>query len=94
MKPSQSMWGVQDKKVKTISGCIKPEDYLSSEFYHRFWGKTEDKRMNPALLKPDSLIIYHRKPNWLLPTRALENRVYPKTFNQRIAILALFTKVT
>jgi hypothetical protein len=77
-----------DKSVATFSGCIKSEDNLSSEFYHRFWNKTTDKRTNQTLVKLDSLILYNDNPYWLLLTRTLENRVYPKSYNQRIAILA------
>lgn len=81
-----------DKSVATFSGCIKSENNLSSEFYHRFWNKTKDKRTNQKLIKLDSLILYHDNPYWLLLNRALENRVYPKSYNQRIATLA-FEKV-
>lgn len=77
-----------DKSVATFSGCIKSEDNLSSEFYHRFWNKTTDKKTNQILVQLDSLILYHDNPDWLLLTRALENRVYPKSYNQRIANLA------
>lgn len=77
-----------NKSVATFSGCIKSEDNLSSEFYHRLWNKTTDKKTNQTLVILDSLIIYHDNPDWLLLTRALENRVYPKSYNQRIATLA------
>lgn len=77
-----------DKSVATFSGCIKSEDNLSSEFYHRFWNKITDKKTNQTLIKLDSLIIYHDKPYWILLTRALENRVHPKSYNPRIATLA------
>ncbi|MFT4876172.1 MAG: hypothetical protein ACI8ZQ_001629 [Bacteroidia bacterium] len=77
-----------DKTINTFSGCIKSEDNLSSEFYHRFWNKTDNKETNKSLITIDSLIIYHNQPNWLLLLRALENRAYPKTYNERIATLA------
>jgi len=65
-----------DKSVATFSGCIKSEDNLSSEFYHRFWNKTTDKRTNQTLVKLDSLILYNNNPYWLLLTRALENCIF------------------
>lgn len=77
-----------DKSVRTFSGCIISENNLSSEFYHRIWGKTEDKKSNQLLETLDSLIIYSNNPDWLLLTRALENRVHPKEYNNQIANLA------
>ena len=77
-----------DKKVKTFNGCIKSEDNLSNEVYNRFWNKTTNKVENKTLMSLDSLIIYNNKPYSFLLSRALKNRVYPKIYNQRIAVLA------
>ena len=77
-----------DKSVLTFKGCNKFESNLTNEFYNRFWNKTKDKRTNKILIALDSLVIYHDKPQWLLLIRALENRVHPKAYNQRIATLA------
>jgi hypothetical protein len=76
------------KRVTTFSGCIKSTSSLSDVFYHRFWNDTDDKETNTTLQKLDSLIIYHDKPCWLLLSRALENRVYEKSYNHRISTLA------
>lgn len=83
----------KDRDVATFSGCIKSSDPLSSEFYHKYWNRI-DKQLRPAnktLFTLDSLILYKDNCYWLLTTRALENRVYPTTFNKRIEYLA-FTK--
>lgn len=77
-----------DRSVMTFSGCIKSRDSLSNEFYHRYWNKTTNKKTDPVLQSLDSLILYQDQPDWLLLTRALENRVYEKTYNSRIAYLA------
>jgi hypothetical protein len=77
-----------EEKVVTLNGCIISEDELSSEFYHRFWNKTIDKKLNLTLQKLDSLILYDSEPNWLLLKRALENRVYQKQYRRRITSLA------
>lgn len=80
-----------DKNVSTFNGCIKSLDTLSSEFYHRYWNGVSEKSTDKTLFSLDSLILYKDNSNWLLITRALENRIYPTSFNQRIEYLA-FTK--
>ena len=81
----------KDKNVSTFSGCIKSSDPLSSEFYHRYWNSVNEKATDKTLFTLDSLILYNDNCYWLLTTRALEDRVYPASFNKRIEYLA-FTK--
>ena len=78
----------ENKKVTTFSGCIFSSDYVSNEFYHHYWAKVENKESDKTLTTLDSLIIYQNNPDWLLLRRALENRVYPKTYNPQISFLA------
>lgn len=83
-----------DKEIATFSGCIKSNDKISSEFYHHYWNSVnENERENDKqLFKLDSITLYRKKSYWLLIARALENRVYPLTFNAQIEYLA-FEKV-
>lgn len=74
--------------LMTFSGCIKSEDRLPSEFYHRYWNKTADKARDRILFQLDSMILQQDQPDWLLLLRALENRVYPKQFHKEIERLA------
>ena len=83
----------KDRDVSTFRGCIKSTNPLSSEFYHRYWNSIDEKLRptNKTLFTLDSLILYDDKSYWLLTLRALEDRVYPTSFNKRIEYLA-FTK--
>jgi hypothetical protein len=79
-----------DKNVMTFSGCIKMTETLSSQFYHRYWNSVanEMRATDKTLFMMDSIILYHENPNWLLTLRALENRLYPRSFNRQIEVLA------
>jgi hypothetical protein len=78
-----------DKVVRTLNGCIESQDLLSNEFYHRYWNRVdESKRKNDrTLFHMDSTILYSNS-YWLLTLRALENRIYPPSFNKQIEHLA------
>ena len=80
----------KDRKVETFSGCIKSQDNISVELYHRYWNSIDkDKRpTDKILMQLDSIILYSENPNWLLLDRALENRIYQEPFKTRISILA------
>ncbi|NQY10293.1 MAG: hypothetical protein HRT71_12370 [Flavobacteriales bacterium] len=81
---------IKDRSVETFSGCIKSQDNISSELYHRYWNNV-DKAKRPTdkiLLELDSVVIYSKKPYWLLLNRALENRVYKEPYKKQISILA------
>lgn len=79
-----------DRKVSTFSGCIKSKDGISIELYHEYWNNVEDKAKwtDKILVQLDSIILYHDNSDWLLMTRALENRVYPISYKKRIEELA------
>jgi len=79
-----------DAEVTTYSIDIKGSDKISSEFYHRYWNSLDfkDKAINSVLIKLDSLTLFKANSDWLLILRALENRIYPKTYNKQIEYLA------
>lgn len=79
-----------DRKVSTLSGCIKSKDNISTELYHEYWNNVDDKAKwsDKILLQLDSIVLYHDNSYWLLMTRALENRVYPASYKKRIEELA------
>jgi len=78
------------RMVTTFSGCIKSDDYVSSEFYHKYWNSVSEERRagNKILRAMDSTILYNDNSPWLLVTRALEDRTYPEHINKRIEYLA------
>lgn len=80
----------EKRKVLTFSGCIKSKDDISVELYHQYWNAVDDKgkRTDKILLQLDSIILYHNNSDWLLMTRALENRIYPASYKNRIQELA------
>lgn len=80
----------EERKVSTFSGCIKSKDDISVELYHQYWNAVDDKgkRTDKILLQLDSIILYHNNSDWLLMTRALENRIYPASYKNRIQELA------
>ena len=79
-----------DVEVTTYSIDIKYNDNISSEFYHRYWNSVdfEDKAKDSVLFKLDSLTLYYTNSDWLLIQRALDNRIYPKSYNKQIEFLA------
>jgi hypothetical protein len=79
-----------DAKVTTYSIDIKGNDNISSEFYHRYWNSLDfkDKAKDSVLFKLDSLTLYNANSDWLLILRALNNRIYPKSYNKQIEFLA------
>ncbi|OYU96547.1 MAG: hypothetical protein CFE21_09185 [Bacteroidetes bacterium B1(2017)] len=81
---------MQDRQVETFSGCIKSQDNISSELYHRYWNYIDDtkKPTDKILIQLDSIILFSQNPYWLLMTRAMENRVYQEPYKRQIAILA------
>lgn len=80
----------QDKQVETFSGCIKSQDNISSELYHRHWNSVDDTKRptDKILLELDSIVIYSKTPYWLLLNRAMENRIYQEPYKSQISILA------
>ncbi|MES2773745.1 MAG: hypothetical protein V4722_06150 [Bacteroidota bacterium] len=79
-----------DKQVPTFSGCFKSSDNISSELYHQYWNNVDDKARSSdkMLLQLDSIILFRENSYWLLMTRALENRIYPAPYKNRIEDLA------
>lgn len=79
-----------DAEVITYSIDLKGNDNISTVFYHRYWNSLEfkAKTKDSVLLKLDSLTLYNENSYWLLILRALENRVYPKSYNRQIEYLA------
>jgi hypothetical protein len=79
-----------DRQVATFSGCIKSDDNISSELYHRYWNNIDDanKATDKILIQLDSVILYSKNPYWLLLDRAMENRVYKEPYKSQIAVLA------
>ena len=81
-----------DSEVTTFTLDMKDEDKISVEFYHRYWNSVEIlKRSSDLLLiKLDSIALYHPNSDWLLISRALENRIYPKEYDRQIEFLAFY----
>ncbi len=90
---------VQNRSVSTMCGCILSGaavyDLLYSRYRNRHLefpdsAKTEYGVLkdNQELLQMDSLILYSDSVYWLPRKYALENRVYPPHFNERIQYLA------
>lgn len=79
-----------DAEVITYSIDLKGNDNISTVFYHRYWNSLEfkDKAEDSVLLKLDSLTLYNANSYWLLILRALENRIYPKSYIKQIEYLA------
>lgn len=79
-----------DREVLTFSGCIQSEDNISSELYHRYWNRVSRSQTSTdkILLSLDSIIIFSKKPYWLLLNRALENRIYKEPYKSQISVLA------
>jgi hypothetical protein len=79
-----------DAEVTTYSIDIKGNDNISSEFYHRYWNSLDfkDKAKDSVLFKLDSLTLYNANSDWLLILRALDNRIYAKSYNKQIEFLA------
>lgn len=79
-----------NKEVATFAGCVKGNEPIADVFYFKYWNLVNDKKRatDKALFEMDSLIIYSDKADWVLLMRALENRVYPESYNQRIKYLA------
>ena len=80
----------EDKSVQTLSGCIISDNNISGELYHRYWNRVSEKvkATDQLLLQLDSTILYSDNSDWLLMTRAFENRIYPPSYKKRIASLA------
>jgi hypothetical protein len=81
---------IQDKQVGTFRGCIKSQDNISSELYHRYWNyvNISKRPTDKILLELDSIVIFSKKPYWLLLNRAMENSVYAEPYKKQISILA------
>lgn len=84
-----------EESVPTFCGCIMDSETLSSLIYHRYWNSRieypdkEDytkKTINDTrdLQKMDSLILYSKKPDWILLARAFENRIYSNDYRSKI----------
>ena len=81
---------LHEKQVETFSGCIKSQDNISSELYHRYWNSVNISKRptDRILLDLDSVVIFSKNPYWLLLNRALENRVYVEPYKSQISTLA------
>jgi len=85
----------EEENVSTFCGCIMSEESISSLIYHRYWNTRieypddedyENYIINDSkeLQKMDSLILYSKKPDWILLSRAFENRIYSNEYNSKI----------
>lgn len=86
-----------DEYVEYFCGCLLTSSSLSSLIYHRYWNNKsvhfDDNGEimiidSPNLLKMDSVILFSSNPDWLILSRALENRIYPERLNKRIKEIA------
>jgi hypothetical protein len=79
-----------DKTVGTFCGCLQYVSHISVELYYRYWNNIDYKiRDNDSMLfQLDSIILYNKNSDWLLIHRALENRIYPTSYQNRIKDLA------
>ena len=87
------------KEVSTMCGCLLSSSTTPSEIYHRYWSERfefpneedyENRVFNDSkiLQRMDSLILFSGNNDWLLMTRALENREYSGVYLERIKELA------
>lgn len=81
---------LHNRQVSTFSGCIKSRHDILGQLYHHYWNKIDNKAKatDKMLLQLDSIILYNENSDWLLMTRALENRIYPASYKIRIENLA------
>ena len=81
---------LKNRQVETFSGCVKSQDNIANELYHRYWNKVDasKKSTDKILIQLDSIILYSNNPYWLLLNRAMENRVYQEPYKTQISILA------
>lgn len=81
---------IHNRQVETFSGCIKSQESISSELYHRYWNNIDNtkKSTDKTLIQLDSIVLYSYNPYWLLMTRALDNRVYQEPYKKQIVFLA------
>jgi hypothetical protein len=77
-----------DAKILTQRNDILDDDKLSDEFYHRYWNFVENKSEDKMLFNLDSIILSNQNADWLLISRALENRIYPRSYHKQIEHLA------
>ncbi len=77
-----------DKRVKTMKGCMVGTDLVSSEIYHAYWNKVRLESDNEKtalqndknLLILDSLILVSDSAEWLLYDRVFSNRVFNEDY--------------
>ncbi|HRF79611.1 MAG TPA: hypothetical protein PL070_05950 [Flavobacteriales bacterium] len=81
---------LRDREVETFRGCIKSQDIISSSLYHRYWNSVnqQERPTDRVLIELDSIVLFNHSPNWLLLSRALENRTYTEPYKEQIALLA------
>ena len=81
-----------DKRVKTMKGCMVGSDLVSSEIYHEYWNKVRLESDNEKialqndknLLKLDSLILVSDNAEWLLYDRVFNNRIFGDEYSSLI----------
>lgn len=80
----------RDTEIFQYSVDVVSPSTVAVEFYHRYWNSLEykEKATDPLLLKLDSLTLYNEKAHWGLILRAMENRVYPRSYHKQIEYLA------
>ncbi|WP_159025721.1 hypothetical protein [Aquimarina sp. Aq78] len=97
IQPNKLLQRFIDNKdaVSTFCGCIMSSETLSSLIYHRYWNSRVEYPDNEDyekfvindsrdLQKMDSLILYSKKPDWILLSRAFENRIYSNNYKSKI----------
>lgn len=76
---------IDERTVKTHSGCLINEDKISREFYYRYWNLVQmEKAEDDVLFELDKIIIKQEDPDWLLLRRALNNRMYDDNYKPLI----------
>ncbi len=84
-----------EDKVWTFCVCQMGGETLSSLIYHRYWNSRiefpdkddyENSIINDSenLQRMDSLILYSENPDWILVSRALDNRLYSDKYKSKI----------
>lgn len=81
---------IQDRQVETFSGCMKSQDNISKKLYFRYWNSVDISKRptDKILLELDNIVLFSKKPDWLLLNMAMENRVYREPYKTQISILA------
>lgn len=77
-----------DKTVHVQDGCVGDTYRLSEKFYEYYLETIKSDISNSTLRTMDSLILWSDNPSSKLLKNALNNKTYPKSYNENISKIA------